>query len=120
MIEQALVREAMSLAANVTLATVALVFAFSAGRWVGRRQPDTGTDIDRRPLVRDAPSIEVLAEDDDGYGIALRDMDDFVTICAFDADDRVYEEIDVFEKDYEPLANALSVRACEQERDGDG
>lgn len=68
-------------------------------------------------LFRESEYTEVVRETDDGYGVAVRDSDGGVDICSYNHNDEVYQRTWLAGDDLAPMADALSSRAVERERE---
>jgi len=107
-------------AAALVPVVIGAMFIYLLGRFQGALSRSSASDQIRRSLRRDRDWVEVLAETETGYGLAIHDRRHGTELVAFTPDDELTDEIVINDDRLDTVADALSVRACEQEDDADG
>lgn len=97
------------------LIIVVMVVGLSAIYQLGRRAGTDSSSTHLEKLHRESDYVEVVAEDDNGYGTAVRDVDDGVDVVSFDDRHEIYQRTWVPGSDLDALADAVSVHACQKE-----
>ena len=91
------------------------IIGIAVGEAVYRRRSQrskTDTGPRRERLQRDASWVTVLSEHDEGYGLAIQNVDGGAELCAFRPDDEIYASVWVGPEELSTVADGFSVRAC--------
>lgn len=104
---------------NVVAPLVGIAFAVLmvsvAITLLGRQSQSNRQANSREPIRRHSDYVEILCEHDDGYGLALADMDHGYELRRFDGADEVSTKLWLRDSELDVTADALSVKATETE-----
>lgn len=113
------ITDMVPLVVGVVLVAVIAVSVINAfGNTHAGYHPSKNTSRDS--LQRNSDYVTVLSEDaDSGYGLAAHELadDSCIELQQFNADDEVYMHISIYDSEWADVADFLSEKACEQERD---
>lgn len=103
------VKSLIPIVVGVVLVSSVLISVLSAFR----NNDNEPTTTNRETIRRNSEWCEIVDEHDDGYGVAVSDIDNGVSIKSFNEADEVYKDVWLSGEELADVADALSVRAAE-------
>lgn len=101
----------IAIAAIVTAIWIAYSLGQANGAGVQVQQQRASS---RETMFRESEYTEIVAENEHGYGLAVRDIDGGAEIVSFDGRDEIYQNVRINANELPAAADALSEHAVQK------